>query len=147
MTRRVILAPLQWWARHPWVVGWSLLVLHSVLLFKFLIEIHTPRKGDVVPVFLLGRAPDLLDCKLKANSDLQALTSAINMYSAYRGSPPARLTDLTSGVTNWQGQTNGPFLTEIPSAPRGWTKYHYQVRADGTFTIATTGDGTAVKYP
>ncbi len=71
------------------------------------------------------------------------LASAVAQYHAHMGSLPTALTDLTREVTNSRGEMAGPFLSAIPSPPRGFTRYHYRVRADGTYTKR----GTAVSPP
>src|SRR6266478_6573466 len=50
----------------------------------------------------------------KAQADARALASAVSIYSAHVGSLPAALTDLTSVITNAQGQAGGPFLATVP---------------------------------
>ena len=44
----------------------------------------------------------------KAQADARALASAVSIYSAHMGTLPTALTDLTSVVTNSQGQAGGP---------------------------------------
>ena len=51
----------------------------------------------------------------KAQADARALASAVSIYSAHVGSLPGALTDLTSVVTNTQGQAGGPFMASVPS--------------------------------
>ena len=46
----------------------------------------------------------------KAQADARALASAVSIYSAHMGTLPTALTDLTSVVTNSQGQPGGPFM-------------------------------------
>jgi type IV pilus assembly protein PilA len=84
----------------------------------------------------------------KAQADSRALASAVSIYSAHTGSLPTALTDLTSAVTNAQGQLGGPFMASIPSGPAGWGSYAYApVVSAGTFTISNSGDGTTVSLP
>jgi type IV pilus assembly protein PilA len=84
----------------------------------------------------------------KAQADARALASAVSIYSAHVGSLPAALADLTSVVTNTQGQAGGPFMASVPSGPAGWAAYTYTpVMTAGTFTITNTGDGTSVSLP
>ena len=84
----------------------------------------------------------------KAQADARALASAVSIYSAHVGSLPAALTDLTSVVTNTQGQAGGPFMASVPSGPAGWGAYVYTpVATAGTFTISNSGDGTSVSLP
>src|SRR5260370_894283 len=61
----------------------------------------------------------------KAQADARALASAVSIYSAHVGSLPGNLTDLTSVITNAQGQAGGPFMASVPSGParRGAATY------------------------
>ena len=83
----------------------------------------------------------------KAQADARALASAVSIYSAHMGTLPGALTDLTSVVTNTQGQPGGPFMASIPSGPTGWGTYAYTSSASGTFTISNSGDSTSVSLP
>jgi type II secretion system protein G len=84
----------------------------------------------------------------KAQADARALASAASIYGAHMGSVPAALTDLTSQVTNGQGQVAGPFMASVPAPPAGWAAYAYASNsATGTFTISSNGDGTTVSVP
>src|SRR6266446_5742433 len=83
----------------------------------------------------------------KAQADARALASAVSIYSAHVGSLPGALTDLTSVITNAQGQAGGPFLASVPSGPAGWGAYSYSSTTSGTFTISNSGDGTTVSLP
>src|SRR5262252_8061198 len=56
----------------------------------------------------------------KAQADARALASAVSIYNAHMGSLPTALTDLTSVVTNTQGQSAGPFMASVPTGPVGW---------------------------
>jgi type II secretion system protein G len=84
----------------------------------------------------------------KAQADARALASAVSIYSAHTGSIPTTLAELTSAVTNAQGQVGGPFMASIPSGPTGWASYTYTpVVTAGTFVITNAGDGTTVSLP
>ena len=83
----------------------------------------------------------------KAQADARALASAVSIYSAHMGTLPAALTDLSSVVTNSQGQSGGPFMSSVPSGPAGWGTYAYTSSASGTFTITNSGDSTSVSVP
>ncbi len=84
----------------------------------------------------------------KAQADARALASAVSIYSAHTGTIPATLPELTSAVTNAQGQVGGPFMASIPSGPTGWGPYVYTpVVTAGTFVITNSGDGTTVSLP
>ena len=84
----------------------------------------------------------------KAQADARALASAVSIYSAHMGSLPTALTDLTSSVSNSQGQTAGPFMATIPTGPTGWGSYVYTpVASAGTFTVSNSGDSTSVSVP
>ena len=84
----------------------------------------------------------------KAQADARALASAVSIYSAHVGSLPAALTDLTTVITNAQGQVGGPFMASIPAGPAAWGTYVYTpVQSAGTFTISNSGDSTSVSLP
>jgi type II secretion system protein G len=84
----------------------------------------------------------------KAQADARALASSISIYSAHMGSLPTALTDLTSAVSNSQGQVAGPFMANIPAGPAGWGTYVYTpVASAGTFTVSNSGDSTSVCVP
>jgi type II secretion system protein G len=83
----------------------------------------------------------------KAQADARALASAVSIYSAHMGTLPTALTNLTTVVTNTQGQPGGPFLASVPSGPAGWGTYAYTSTASGTFTISNSGDSTSVSVP
>jgi type IV pilus assembly protein PilA len=84
----------------------------------------------------------------KAQADTRALTSAVSIYMAHMQVVPAALTDLTSQVTNAQGEVAGPFMGAVPNPPAGWAVYGYTANsASGTFTIATNGDATSISMP
>src|SRR6185436_13013793 len=55
----------------------------------------------------------------KVQADLRTLASAASMYQAHMGSLPASIDNLTVTVSNGQGQTAGPFMASIPTAPSG----------------------------
>src|SRR5213594_2670759 len=57
----------------------------------------------------------------KAQADARALASSVSIYGAHMGVLPTALTDLTSVVTNPQGQTAGPFMANVPPVPAGWS--------------------------
>jgi type II secretion system protein G len=80
----------------------------------------------------------------KAQADARALASAVGMYSGLMGTLPTTLTQLTTVVTNPQGQSGGPFMSTVPPGPDGWGAYGYTSTALGTFTISNSGDGTSV---
>ena len=85
----------------------------------------------------------------KAQADARALASAASIYGAHMGVIPTALTQLTSAVTNGQGQVAGPFMASVPTPPSGWsTPYGYSgTTATGVFTISANGDGTTVSLP
>ena len=83
----------------------------------------------------------------KAQADARALASAVSIYSAHMGTLPGALTDLTSVVTNTQGQAGGPFMASVPTGPAGWGTYSYSSTASGTFSITNSGDSTSVSVP
>ena len=83
----------------------------------------------------------------KAQADMRAIASAVSIYSAHMGVNPGALANLTSAVTNAQGQSAGPFLAAVPAAPSGWTAYAYTTNADSTFSVTATGDNTTITVP
>jgi len=80
-----------------------------------------------------------------AQVHVRELESAVRMYSKHTGSLPASLADLTMEAMNSKGEPAGPFAPRIPLPPSGWMPYRYEVRADGTFTITTSGEGYTVR--
>jgi type IV pilus assembly protein PilA len=80
----------------------------------------------------------------RAHADARALASAVGMYSGHMGTLPTTLTQLTTVVTNTQGQSGGPFMSTVPPGPDGWGTYGYTSTASGTFTVSNSGDGTSV---
>src|SRR5436305_2513414 len=49
----------------------------------------------------------------KAQADARALASAVSIYGAHMGTISTALTQLTSQVTNGQGQVAGPFMSIV----------------------------------
>src|SRR2546427_5751924 len=84
----------------------------------------------------------------KAQADARALASAVSIYGAHMGVIPTSLAQLTSQVTNGQGQVAGPFMASVPPPPSGWAAYSYTANtATGVFTISSSGDATTVSLP
>src|SRR5438105_5296405 len=85
----------------------------------------------------------------KAQADARALASAASIYGAHMAVIPTALDQLTSQVTNAQGQVAGPFMASVPTPPSGWsTPYGYSAStSSGVFTITANGDGTTVSLP
>jgi general secretion pathway protein G len=89
----------------------------------------------------------------KVQADLRSMASAVSMYQAHVGALPAALTDLTVTVSNGQGQTAGPFMNAIPTAPGNgspaWSPYSgaYTANANGSFSLSASGDGTTITVP
>jgi type II secretion system protein G len=88
----------------------------------------------------------------KAQADVRTLASAVSLYAAHMGFLPTALGDLTSQVTNGQGQQAGPFMGAVPAPPAGgiptWANYSYLVNrapggatVNGAFVVCSTGDG------
>lgn len=107
--------------------------LRPVLRDLWVICLVTSIWAAIAVPSLVTRAP-----AAKAQTDARMLASAVAGYEAHMGSLPTALTDLTREVTNSRGET-ARFVDAIPSPPRGFTRYHYRVRADGTFTISSFG--------
>jgi prepilin-type N-terminal cleavage/methylation domain-containing protein len=83
----------------------------------------------------------------RAEADARAIGSAVSIYVAHMGTPPATLADLTSATVNEYGQSVGPFLPRVPTPPSGWTGYLYTSATNNTFTITASGDGQTVSLP
>src|SRR5438445_240054 len=89
----------------------------------------------------------------KVQADLRTLASAVSMYQAHTGSFPSAITELTVSVANNLGQTAGPFIGSVPTAPAGgspaWSAYTaaYSSSSNGTFSLTASGDGTTVTVP
>ena len=85
----------------------------------------------------------------RVQADLRSVASAVSLYDAHMGTPPATLDELTVAATNGQGQIAGPFLGDVPTRPSAtWTPYSYVVDATaGTFTVSAAGDGATVSVP
>jgi hypothetical protein len=73
----------------------------------------------------------------KAQADASALVSAISTYSRATGRLPERLADLTRPVVAASGREVGPFMSSVPSPPRGWLPYRYEPHSNGTFIVHT----------
>ena len=84
----------------------------------------------------------------KAQADARALASAVSIYGAHMGTINTALTQLTSQVTNGQGQVAGPFMSQVPPPPSGWAAYTLTSdTTTGVFTISSSGDNTTVSLP
>ena len=89
----------------------------------------------------------------RVQADLRSLASAVSMYQAHTGSLPSGLADLTVTVSNGLGQTAGPFMNTIPTAPGNgspaWSAYSaaYTSSSNGTFALTASGDGTTITVP
>ena len=84
----------------------------------------------------------------RAQADSRSLASAVGVYSAHMGAIPADLAQLTTAVTNAQGNRAGPFMSAIPPGPARWGTYAYTPNVSaGTYTITSSGDGTSVTFP
>ena len=84
----------------------------------------------------------------KAQADARALASAVSIYGAHMGVVSTALTQLTSQVTNAQGQVAGPFMSQVPPPPSGWAAYTLTSdTTTGVFTISSSGDNTTVSLP
>ena len=84
----------------------------------------------------------------KAQADGRALASAVSIYGAHMGTISTALTQLTSQVTNGQGQVAGPFMSTVPNPPSGWAAYTLTSdTTTGVFTISSSGDSTTVSLP
>jgi general secretion pathway protein G len=83
----------------------------------------------------------------RAEADARAIGSAVSIYVAHMGIPPAGLADLTTAAVNEYGQSVGPFLPSVPTPPAGWSGYLYTSATNNTFTITASGDGQTVSLP
>ena len=100
----------------------------------------------------------------KAQADVRTLASAVTIYTAHMGVIPTALDDLEETASNSQGQTDGPFIAELPDPPPGWStatrrrrsrrnpttsqNYAYTFStAAGTFLISAWGDNVTASAP
>jgi len=103
----------------------------------------------------------------KAQADVRTLASAVTINTAHMGVIPTALDDLEETASNSQGQTDGPFIADLPDPPQGWstavrrrwswwrprtttapTNYAYAFgTAAGTFVISAFGDGVTASAP
>jgi len=86
----------------------------------------------------------------KAQADVRTLASAVVIYSAHMGGLPADLSNLTSEISNGQGQFAGPFMVKVPSPPSTtWSAYGYSSSTNGAFTVSTqsSADAATVNQP
>lgn len=83
----------------------------------------------------------------KAHADVRALASAVSVYQRETGRLPEHLVDLTRPVAGTRGVEVGPFMSSVPSPPRGWLPYRYDRRPDGTFVVHTRGTDGEVRAP
>ena len=84
----------------------------------------------------------------RAQADSRSLAAPVGVYGAHMGAIPAALTQLTTVVTNAQGNSAGPFMNSVPIPPAGWAPYTYTPNVTaGTYTITSSGDGTSVTFP
>jgi drug/metabolite transporter superfamily protein YnfA len=97
--------------------------------------------GVTLPTFMRVRAHEE-----QANADARAIGLAVTRYATHMGRLPAGLADLTTPATNARGETARPFIERLPTPPVTWTGYRYEARADGTFSITSTGDGRIVTF-
>src|SRR5437868_15088265 len=109
---------------------------------------------DALPIFLAAIAIPLYANVqqrariAKAQADARALASAVSIYGAHMGTINTALTQLTSQVTNGQGQVAGPFMSTVPAPPSGWANYTLTANTStGVFTISSSGDSTTVSLP
>jgi hypothetical protein len=75
----------------------------------------------------------------KAEADVRALSSAIEIYKAHMGTLPADLTALTAPAINGLNQSAGPFMGSIPLRSRGFSEYQYERYPDNQWRIFTSG--------
>jgi prepilin-type N-terminal cleavage/methylation domain-containing protein len=84
----------------------------------------------------------------RARADSKSIATAVGVFTAHMGTPPATLNELTLVATNSAGITTGPFLPVVPPPPGPtWTPYTYTPMPGGQFSLTTTGDGVTVNWP
>ena len=97
-----------------------------------------PRTKAILAPNLIGNCPDW--------DVIRTIASAISMYQAHVGALPASLSQLTSSVSNAQGQSAGPFIATVPNPPPGgaptWTSYEagYATTTEGRFSVSASGE-------
>ena len=62
------------------------------------------------------------------DTNVSALKTALQLYTAHMGNPPLALADLASAATNGAGKVNGPWVEVVPDCPFG-TPYTYAAGA------------------
>jgi type II secretory pathway pseudopilin PulG len=89
----------------------------------------------------------------QAQADAQMLALAVRKYADHMGTLPGALTALLRPAVNGRNQSEGPFITTLPTPPSGGTPawgaaYTYTPNAGaGTFSISARGDGTTITVP
>jgi hypothetical protein len=121
----------RWWQIGRWILAAGLSIL-SALAAAILFSFNAIRRRARIA---------------KAQVDVRAIASAVSIYAAHMGTIPTTLREIAVASRNGHGQTSGPFMSEIPAPPSRWTPYTYAPGEGGTFTVASSGDGTTVRIP
>ena len=74
------------------------------------------------------------------------IASAVSIYAEHTGSLPATLDALTHAVVNAKGESRGPFLLSVPTAPAGSSAYRYDITAEGTYRVSGESHGEVVEF-
>jgi prepilin-type N-terminal cleavage/methylation domain-containing protein len=127
--------------RRTWLRPSPGFTLIELLIIVSIIAILT---AIAIPFYTISQARSRT---ARVEADARAIGSAVSIYVAHMGAPPATLADLTSAAVNEYGQSVGPFLPRVPTPPSGWTGYLYTSATNNTFTITAAGDGQTVSLP
>ena len=71
------------------------------------------------------------------DTNVSALKTAFQLYTAHMGTPPTALADLASAATNAALKTNGPWVEVVPTCPFGTA---YSIDANGV-VVCTDAHG------
>jgi type II secretory pathway pseudopilin PulG len=80
----------------------------------------------------------------KAQADVLAISTAVQLSAIHTGSLPPTLLSLASVTKRGDGAVEAPYLASVPEAPPGWSPYAYDAAASGVYTVSTAGDGRTV---
>ena len=73
------------------------------------------------------------------DTNVSALKTAFQLYTAHMGYPPTTLAALASEATNTANKVNGPWVEVVPGCPFGTP---YTINVDGVVVCGNNHDGT-----